>query len=81
MTLPESFGIVWGELNEVWAELSNLRQSTPPPDLGTSSSPAYFQERWQNPNGGGGTSTLSPASFQRLMRQVVDELQVSGCVF
>jgi hypothetical protein len=53
VTLPESFGIVRGELNEVWAELSNLRQSTPPPDLGTSSSPAYFQERRQNPDPGG----------------------------
>ncbi len=54
MTLPESFGIVRGELNEVWAELSDLHQLTPPPDLGTSSSPAYFQERRQNPDPGGG---------------------------
>ena len=81
VTLPESFGIVRGEFNEVWAKLSNLHQSTPPPDPGSSSSPAYFQEWHQNSTSGGGASTLSPASFRHLMRQVIDELCSSGCVF
>ena len=70
-----------GELNKVLAELSNLRQATPPPDPGSGSSLAYFQERRQNPTSAVGVSTLSPASFQHLMRQVIDELHSSGCVF
>ena len=48
VTLPESFGVVCWELNKVWAELSNLRQATPPPDPGSASSPTYFQEWQQN---------------------------------
>ncbi len=70
-----------GELNEVWAELSDLRQATPPPQPGSASSPAYFQERRQNSTSAAGVSTLLPASFQYLMRQVIDELHLSGCVF
>ncbi len=70
-----------GELNEVWAKLSNLHQATPPPDPGSASSPAYFQERRQNSTSAAGVSTLLPASFQYLMRQVIDELCLSGCVF
>ena len=81
VTLPEFFGVVRGELNEVWAELSDLRQATPPPDPGSGRSPAYFQERHQNPTSAVGVSTLSPALFQHLMRQVIDELRSSGCVF
>ena len=81
VTLHESFGVVRGELNEVWAELSDLRQATPPLDPGSASSPMYFQERRQNSTSAAGASTLSPASFQYLMRQVIDELCLSGCVF
>jgi hypothetical protein len=81
VTLPESFGIVRGKLNEVWAELSDLRQATPPPNPGSASSPTYLQERRQNSTSAVGVSTLSPASFRHLMRQVIDELRLSGCVF
>ncbi len=60
VTLPESFGVVRGELNEVWAELSDLRRPTPPLDPRSSSPPTYFQERQQNSTSAAGVSTLHP---------------------
>ncbi len=82
VTIPKSFDIVRGEFDEVWTELAKVRPSRHPAETGASSSLPFFQQRAQSTQPLGPTSTsLSPASFQRLMRQVIKSFRHPGMSF
>jgi hypothetical protein len=79
-SLPQSFSFVRDELDEVWKELGNLHSSGSPPHHRVTFTPPLFQGHPVDTVPTSLTPTLLPASFQHLMRQVVDELRTAGFV-
>lgn len=78
-TLASSFQEVRVELDDVWKEVGVLKLAMPTgPEGGARGTPRFVSRQSQaHPPPSTG---LSPAVFQALMRQVVDELQSSGFV-
>ncbi len=79
-SLLQSFALVRDELDEVWRDLGDLCKSASSPFPWATVTPPLFQGRPVNTAPSSSTSILSPASFQHLMRQVVDELCTAGFI-
>jgi hypothetical protein len=80
-SVPDSFMGVQDELDEVWKDLGDVRKiRASPPQDSSSSTPSLFQGRASNTASMSSNAPLTPALFQQLMRQVVDELRVAGFV-
>jgi hypothetical protein len=79
-SVPQTFSLVRSELDEVWRDLDNLCRSPSSPSQGSSTTPPLFQGQAFNASSSSSTLPLAPASFQHLMRQVVDELHLAGFV-
>ena len=78
-TLASSFQGVRVELDDVWKEVGVLKLAMPVgSETGTRVTPLFVGRQSQAPPPP--LTALSPAVFQALMRQVVDELQNSGFV-
>jgi hypothetical protein len=79
-SLPRSFLCVREELDNLWKEIKAIKLVMPlPGQPQPSSSTPSFQARFHGPSPASSPS-LSPANFQTLMRQVVDELRSAGFV-
>ena len=79
-SLPPSFSLVRDELDKVWKELGNLWTITSSPLHQESATPPLFHGRPHDAVPTSLRATFLPASFQHLMRQVVDELRTAGFV-
>ena len=79
-SVPDSFVGVRDELDEVWKDLGDVRKIRASPPQDSSSTPSLFQGRASNTASTSSNAPLTPALFQQLMRQVVDELRVAGFV-
>ncbi len=78
-SLPLSFGRVCDELDDLWKEVDSIKVCMSASPLEQSGSSPLFQGRHSSstmPQSG----TVSPPALQLLMRQVVDELRLSGFV-
>ncbi len=79
-SLPQSSTLIRDELDKVWRDLGDICKSASSPFHWPSATPPLFQGRPVNTAPTSLMPTLSPASFQHLMRQIVDELRTAGFV-
>ncbi len=79
-SVPQSFALIGDEVDEVWRDLSDLRKSASSPFPWATVTPPLFQGRPVDTAPSSSTSILSPASFQHLMRQDVNELRTAGFI-